>query len=137
MKMITIMPDFGNGPYAWIKDASDDTTYVGGNIADAVDGFKHSGYKVSAAIEADFAAWMMLFGNYSDSPAFDWPAFHRQGIALTKRLKAELGDRVRIVYDTQVEDPSYAMDARSEVRTEILDDGSLRPIMLCRVAHTE
>ena len=63
---ITIMPDFGNGPYAWEKDDSDDTTYVGGNIADAVSGFEFSGYKVSAALEAKFAAWVT--GNASSSP---------------------------------------------------------------------
>lgn len=133
-KIITIMPDFGNGPYAWLKDDGDTTAYVGGNIADAVSGFEFSGYRVSNALEAEFRAWMILFGNHSDSSAFDWPSFHRQGMALGKRLKDELGDQVRVVYDKAAEDPSYVMGASTEIRTEILADGSLRPIMLRRVA---
>ena len=37
-KTITVMPDFGMSPWAWEKDATDVTAYVGGNIADAVGG---------------------------------------------------------------------------------------------------
>ena len=32
-KTITIMADFGWGPYAWLKSAKDTTDYVGLNIA--------------------------------------------------------------------------------------------------------
>ncbi len=32
-KTITIMADFGFGPYAWLKDASDESEHVGENIA--------------------------------------------------------------------------------------------------------
>jgi hypothetical protein len=34
-KTITIMADFGLGPYAWLKDASDESDYVGVNIANS------------------------------------------------------------------------------------------------------
>ena len=126
MKMITIMPDFGNGPYAWQKDASDATTYVGGRIGDAMCGFENSDYKVSAELEAGFATWMIQFGNHSHESDFDWESFHRQGIALSRRLKAELGEVVRVVYDIPVEDPSYRTYRGIDVRTEILAGGKLR-----------
>jgi len=38
-RTISIMADFWNGPYAWLKDASDESSFVGVNIADAVAGF--------------------------------------------------------------------------------------------------
>ncbi len=56
----------------------------------------------------------------------DWKRFHDQGIALARRLKAELGDQVRVVYDTPVEDPSYRTYRGFDVRTEILASGRLK-----------
>lgn len=140
MKMLTIMPDFGNGPYAWIKDADDDTCWVGGCTADALSGFEFSDYKVSAALEADFAAWMTWFGREALGDAalsMDWNSFHEQGFALAKRLKAELGDQVRVVYDKPVEDPAYKLRAPTQVRMEVLSDGTLKPITLRRVGPKE
>lgn len=137
MKMITIMPDYGMGPYAWQKDDNDKTTYVGGNIADSVCGFEGTGYKVSKALEADFAKWMGLFGRYSDKPGFDWDNFHRQGIALARRLKAELGDQARVVYDTPVEDPSFRTWCGYDVRTEVLAGGKLKLIAFRREPRQE
>lgn len=55
MQIITIMPDFLSA-YAWAKDAEDDTTYVGGNIAAGEDGFEFSDFKVSAALVQGFCA---------------------------------------------------------------------------------
>ena len=138
MKAITIMMHWGAGEYAWEKDAVDDTTYVGGDIADAVDGFKHSSYMVSAALEADFADWAEWFEREAagDALRMDWDSFNRQGLDLARRLKAELGDQVRVVYDKPIEDPGYVPGARAEVRTEILADGTLNPITLRRVAPT-
>ena len=129
MKMITIMPDFGMSPYAWIKDDSDKTTWVGAYLADALSGFEGSDFKVSATLVTDFAAWASWFereavGN--SALAMDWDEFHRQGIALARRLKAELGDQVRVVYDTPVEDPSYRTYRGVDVRTEILPGGELK-----------
>ena len=126
MKMITIMPDFGMSPYAWIKDDSDKTTWVGTYLADAVSGFEFSAYNVSKALEAEFAAWATVFENHSDEEAFNWTEFHARGIALARRLKRELGDQVRVVYDTPVEDPSYRTYRGIDVRTEILPGGELK-----------
>ncbi|MGH2360253.1 MAG: hypothetical protein ACRDGM_06895 [bacterium] len=82
MKIITIMPDFGMGSYAWQKDDSDNTTWVGANIADAVGGFEHAGYKVSKSLEADFAVWVTWFERGAlgdDALTMDCKRFHRQG----------------------------------------------------------
>ncbi len=130
MKTITIMPDFGWGPYGWIKDADDETCEVGANFADAMCGFKFSEYRVSAELERDFAQWVGWFDSgcrsRDDRPTFDWPEFHRQGLALTIRLKAEIGDQARVMYDKAFEDPT----ADPTQRVEVLADGSLRTIHL-------
>ena len=131
MKTITILPDFGMGPYGWIKDADDETRYVGGNIADATCGFEFTEYKVSAELERDFAAWVTWFERAcsvsdDETAAFDWPEFHRQGLALTIRLKVEIGDQARVMYDKPCEDPT----ADPTQRVEVLADGSLRTIHL-------
>jgi len=128
MKMITIMPDFGTA-YAWQKDATDKSTGVGSNIADAVSGFRFTGYNVSKALDADFAEWAMWFEHDAVGDRrfdMDWDRFHSQGIALARRLKAELGDLVRVVYDVPVEDPSYRTYRGIDVRTEILAGGKLK-----------
>jgi len=102
-KTITIMADFGNGPYAWLKDSSDQSKYVGGNIADAISGF--SGYaEVSRELEIKFAEWVTDFENHSDERNFDWKAFNERGIALSNRLKGEVKDAFDIVYVVQSED---------------------------------
>lgn len=129
MKMITIMPDFGMGAFAWQKDAADKSTAVGPNIADVVSGFEHTDYTVSKALQADFAAWALWFESEAVGDrrfAMDWGRFHRQGIALARWLKAELGDQVRVVYDVPVEDPSYRTYRGYDVRTEILNGGKLK-----------
>lgn len=116
MKTITIMPDFGNGPYGWIKCADDESCAVGGNFVDAVCGFEGSEYTVSADLERDFAAWVWWFEigcrHRDDRAAFDWPEFHRQGLTLTIRLKAEIGDQARVMYDKPFE-----LTQRSELRS--------------------
>lgn len=124
MQLITIMPDFGNGPYAWLKNVDDGTTLVGGNIADAVSGFEGYDFKVSIALEQAFGTWVNRFEQDYKEPAFDWEGFHREGIALSRRLKAEIGDQARVVYYMASEDPA---SVRTE-RTEVMGDGSLKEI---------
>jgi hypothetical protein len=41
----------------------------------------------------------------NNPPTMGWDGFRRQGIALARRLKADLGDQVRVVYDMPAEDP--------------------------------
>jgi hypothetical protein len=111
---ITIMADYGNGPYAWLKDASDERSYVGTNIADAVAGFCGDP-PVSRALENDFAEWAISFERGADSPAFDWPGFHSCGIALSHRLFREIGRSFRIFYVKPHEDPKHDENGRIEI----------------------
>ena len=116
-KTITIMADFGNGPYAWLKEASDESSLVGVNIADAVSGFGGEP-PVSGALERDFAAWVISFERHYDEPTFDWQSFHSRGLALSQRLYDELGGSFRVFYDKPCEDPSHPADARTEIRND-------------------
>jgi hypothetical protein len=110
-KVITIMADFGNGPYAWLKEDSDARSGVGVNIADALCGFGGM-FPVSAELETDFAEWVVFFERCHDLPAFDWSEFHVRGMALALRLNHELGGTFRVVYDKPFEDPFHAADGR-------------------------
>jgi hypothetical protein len=115
-KTIIIMPDFGMGPWAWEKDAADESPYVGINIADASSGMLPERYPISDELKHDFANWVMFFESCCHFPTFHWDAFHRHGLELSRRLKAELGDRVKIVYTKPVEDPNYKTDEQTEIR---------------------
>ncbi|MBC8417905.1 MAG: hypothetical protein H8E10_04855 [Desulfobacterales bacterium] len=48
-KTITIMADFGFGPYAWLKDAADESDYVGINIANLKTGM--TDFKISKQLD--------------------------------------------------------------------------------------
>lgn len=93
---ISIMADFGMGPYAWHR---------GGNIADATSGFP-AWCGVSKGLEADLAEWVVDFERNFEEPTFDWGAFHRRGIELARRLKAETGGRFEVEYHKCIEDPA-------------------------------
>ena len=115
MKIITIMPDFGLGPYAWQNGA--------GCIGDAVCGFRGSEFKVSRALEQRFADWIDWFEAYALEPGFCWEPFHRTGMDLARRLKAEIGDQARVVCVKPIEDP--ALSYGNYAGAEILPDGTL------------
>lgn len=112
-KTITIMADFGMGPYAWMKDASDETSYVGINIANAVDGFDE--LNVSPKLERDFDVWITLFECHSHEESFDWQYFNSEGMALSHRLYKEFGGMYRVFYDKPCEDPGSDIDERTEI----------------------
>lgn len=119
----TIMLDYGNAAYAWIKKPGDIANNVGGNIADATGWYgKHS---LSIKLEADLVAWAIEFErevNEETEKTFHWLDFHSRGIVLARRLKAELGPDVRVIYEKPYEDPDCAI----EERREILLDGSIK-----------
>ncbi len=113
---ITITPDYGMGPYAWEKPASDQTPYVGVCIATAVDPFlTEDGTTINEALHAAFVAWTEDFEQFAEQPAFDWKAFHTRGTSLSHRLRLELGERFRVVYCKPFEDPAHAVDAEVEI----------------------
>jgi hypothetical protein len=51
---VTVMPDYGFGPYAWQKPASDTSPLVGQCIGTAVGGFEsEDGATISASLQAE------------------------------------------------------------------------------------
>lgn len=111
----TIMPDYG-GAYGWINREGTDA--LGPNHADT------SGWcgdhSISDELQADFAAWQTEFeaapmDRDAGIALLDWPRFHERGMALARRLKAELGDAVRIYYEKPVEDPNQCINERVEI----------------------
>lgn len=104
---ISIMADFGMGPYAWLRNPEQSPPLVGSNIADSVSGFPEE-YNVSSALERDFANWVTEFERDYDKPEFDWENWNKVGISLTQRLKAEIGDRFLLEYHYPFKDPRFA-----------------------------
>ena len=109
------MPDYG-GAYGWINREGTDA--LGPNHADT------SGWcgdhSISDELQADFAAWQTEFeaapmDRDAGIALLDWPRFHERGMALARRLKAELGDAVRIYYEKPVEDPNQCINERVEI----------------------
>ena len=127
MRVITIMPDWGGAPYAWLKQEDDGTTLVGGCIADADNGFEFSEFWVPPGLEQAFADWMGEFGSNCDDANADWASFHERGIELSRRLKEHLADQVRVIYDKTGEDPDAAYGSMTE-RIEVFADGTLKRI---------
>ena len=122
MKIITIMPDFGMGPYAWLSEEDSGRGGVGGCMADAVGGFYGKEFNVSPELAQCFADWVIQFerGAYNN-PDFPWKEFHVEGIALARRLKAEIGTQARVLYCRPMEDP----DDVSDRYVEFLNNGSV------------
>ncbi|MBF0543089.1 MAG: hypothetical protein HQM08_01585 [Candidatus Riflebacteria bacterium] len=87
-KTIQIMADFGFGPYAWLKDSSDQADYAGLKIANRKTGITE--FRISKKLETDFAKWIDHFERKAlDNPGFDWESFHQEGIHPSMRLKQE------------------------------------------------
>ena len=113
---ITVMPDYGMGPYAWQKPTTDESPYVGICIATATDGFEaDDGTKIGAELEAEFNEWTAQFEQFAESPNFDWESFHRSGLNLSKKLKAALGPNYRVVYHKPCEDPHREANEYTEI----------------------
>ena len=114
--LITVMPDYGMGPYAWQKSATDTSTLIGICIATAVDGFEtDEGTKISSDLQAGFADWTAQFEQFAGKPDFDWQAFHREGLSLSRRLKQELGSNYRVSYHKPCEDPASEINEFTEI----------------------
>jgi len=103
---ITIMADFGSGPYAWKKLTCDGCASVGANIADATCGLSFL-IGTSTQLDDELAAWVVGFERGYDKPEFDWVSFHAQGIALATCLKREVRDRYDVAYFPPHEDPLH------------------------------
>ena len=123
--LITVMPDYGFGPYAWQKPASDSSTLVGQCIGTAAHGFEaEDGTTIGASLQAEFAVWTAQFEQFAEKSGFDWPAFHSIGLSLSRKLKRELGANYRVSYHKPCEDP----ERKNEEYTEVTSDEVGKPI---------
>ena len=118
MKTITIMPDYA-GAYCWIFEGEkEETSYVGGccDLPELQAGEPHP-------LTMEFEAWQAPFEGTvpSQSEGFNWEAFHAEGLSLSRRLKASLGNHYRVVYQKPYEDHGREVLERQEV----LENGRL------------
>ncbi len=116
----TIMPDYGH-TYGW--ESAEDSSLIGINCGSA-DGW-FATYPISEALQQAFAAWQAEFDraeihHHPYAAAVNWTDFHRRGLALTRQLKAEIGDAAQVFYEKPCEDPNAVI----EQRREILIDGT-------------
>lgn len=95
-KTITIMAENGIGDYGWIKEASEQTRYVGSNIA-GVYGFPDD-YEISDLLTAQFKDWILDFERHCGEPGFDWEAFNAKGKQLAESLSVELEGKYHVLY---------------------------------------
>jgi hypothetical protein len=109
--IITVMPDYGMGPYAWEKPVTDETPYVGICIATEFDKLEtEDGTTVSDELHIQFCEWTGKLERFAEQPQFDWKSFHQQGIKLSQILSRELGARFRVVYHKPCEDPNHEIE---------------------------
>lgn len=114
--IFTIMPDFG-GAYGWVRDDIDQPS-VGSCHAD--DSGWYAEPRVSDSLHKQFAEWQSEFEDFGrlsreEAKYFDWVDYHRRGIALAHRLKAELGDKAIVIYEKAFEDPCHHDAERREI----------------------
>jgi len=112
-KTLTIMADFGFGPFAWLKDASDNTDYVGINIANRQTGMTE--FDISPELEKNFIAWINEFELNSNRSDFNWDSFNKNGISLAEKLKAEIGDQANVEYVKPMEDPNHEINEKTRI----------------------
>lgn len=126
MKKLVYTVFYDTGDWAWVKDADDETMYVGGCVTW---GAECGGEHPVSQFFLDFAKkWLISLRNISycseDNDKFDWESAHQQGIEVARRLKVELGGQADVRYVRPTEDPSY----NREEGYEVLIDGSVLPI---------
>ena len=126
--ILTVMPDFGSGPFLWIKRDVEERGMVGNCCSyNSACGL----HPMSDALLVDFSAWVSEFErapynvDEGGTVTLDWEAFHDRGLALARRLKMEVGDSAQVIYMKPVEDPGNVIDQRREV----LSSGLLQPVI--------
>ena len=127
-KTITIMPDFGFGPYAWLKDAADESDYVGINMANRETGM--TAFHISDRLQSDFADWIERFETSAlDNPNFPWASFHEEGMALSHRLKEEIGEAANVVYVKPFEDPDHERNEKTWIISKTKEPNKCRNVL--------
>jgi hypothetical protein len=122
--ILTVMADYGAAPYLWLQTKP--AAGVGVNVAEGTEPFESCCMNEDLAWR--FAAWAQEFSNtnfYSvSSDQSDWDRldFNARGLALAGRLKQQVGNYYRVVYERPAEDPNCKICER----TEVLADGSVK-----------
>ncbi len=125
--ILTVLAEYGNAPFLWLVDRPSQAG-VGPNLCDGT--FWDESFPMSEGLWRKFADWAIEFDQTSffledfDDSGWDWIAFHKRGLQLSRWLKEEVGEAYRIVYYKPFEDPNYRINGR----TEILADGTLAPL---------
>lgn len=121
---LTIMPDYG-GAYCW-SITGDAEAHAGVGPCSCLPRVQKGMRKHPHPLEQDFEQWQSQFEDIpvGSFDGFDWEGFHREGIALSRKLKKSLGVDVRVVYEKAYEDPNNGVDERRE----ILTNGSLKSL---------
>lgn len=123
-KVYTIFYD--TGEWLWVKDASDETMYVGACVSFGLElgGDPH----VSQSLLDFTRTWLVTlesFENYHmNADKFDWSAAHQKGLEVAKKLKAELGEKADVRYVK----PSHDPNRNIEEGYEVLSEGNIVPI---------
>ena len=118
------MVDYGMAPFLWLVDEPGHES-VGVNICDGTSW--DESFPMSKGLWQKFADWAIEFDRTSfysenfNADSWDWIAFHKRGLQLSRSLKEEVGDAYRVIYDKPYEDPNHQIDER----IEILADGRL------------
>ena len=83
---------------------------------------------ISRMLEYDILAWQRIYEAACSEAQFwapdmdiDWALLHKNGLNLACRIKEQLGDAVRLLYERPIEDP----DANINGRFEILAGGEI------------
>lgn len=119
--ILTVMPDYGNGPYLWlIRNSTPDRPNVGGNIANIGDWPDEPSLShVSKELREDFDDWVTEFELYSDFRRFRWDIFHQRGKILAQRLKNQVNETYIVRYVKPCEDPNHEQDETTIIETTL------------------
>lgn len=106
--ILTVMPDFGMGPYLWLRDKA--KVGVGKCVADEVwvDAQVPCIASIPKELREDFNDWTHQFEAYSDYKRFNWKVFNERGMKLARRLKKVVGDVVVVKYVGGYTEPNCA-----------------------------
>jgi hypothetical protein len=117
--VLSVMADYGSGPYLWIlRDGTADAPKIGPCIASYGYWPDDEFPGIAQDLKEDFDDWIMQFESYSGLPKFRWEFFHKRGLQLARRLKAQLGDRAIVRYVTPMEDPNHKKDEVTGIERE-------------------
>ncbi|MDR1276037.1 MAG: putative molybdenum carrier protein [Candidatus Accumulibacter sp.] len=125
--ILTVMVDYGDAPFLWLLNSPDEIG-VGLNVGNSA--YLDESIPISNALRKKITKWAIAFDRtafYSENfnaDSWDWLTFHARGLRLSHRLKKEVGDAYRVVYDKPCEDPNHRIDER----VEILATGALLPL---------